>query len=73
MVGDVLMFPETSDALVLGREALAMAGGDLLTACLSRDELKAEIVLAWLEQQIRRQPARALVLVRLAGDVVGDV
>lgn len=40
-----------SDPLALGREALALAGGDLLIACQQREELRAEVVLAWLEKE----------------------
>lgn len=61
-----------SDPLVLGREALSMAGGDLLTACQQQEDLRAEIALAWLAEQIERQPECAGELVRVAAEVVED-
>ena len=49
------------------REALALAGGDLLNACEQHESLRAEICLAWLREQIERQPECApLELVRAA-------
>lgn len=55
------------DPLALGREALALASGDLLTACQQYESLRAEICLAWLHGQIGRQPECApLEMVRLA-------
>lgn len=59
------------DPLALGREALALAGGDLLTACEQHESLRAEICLAWLREQIERQPECApLELVRAAVGVL---
>lgn len=61
------------DPLALGREALALASGDLLTACQQYESLRAEICLAWLHEQIGRAPECApLELVRLAADVLED-
>lgn len=53
------LFPD-SDPLALGREALAMAGGDLLAACRRQEGLRAEIVLAWLHQQMPEDAAGAV-------------
>lgn len=59
------------DPLALGREALALADGDLLTACRQHEGLLAEICLAWLHEQIERQPECApLDLVRAAAGVL---
>lgn len=68
---DILLFPP--DSLAIGREALAMAGGDLALACEQQPELKSDIVLAWLSIQIARTPQNALLLVRLAADTLADV
>lgn len=61
-----------SDPLALGREAMALAGGDLLTACRQQEDLRAEVVLAWLYQQIKQQPEDALGAVLLAASVLED-
>lgn len=61
-----------SDPLALGREALALADGDLLTACRQREGLRAEAVLAWLYQQIGQQPEDALGVVLLAALVLEE-
>lgn len=61
-----------SDPLALGYEALAGAGGDLLTACHQEEDLRAEIVLAWLYQQIKQQPEDALGAVLLAASVLEE-
>ncbi len=58
------------DPLALGREALAMAGGDLLYACQQQEELKAEIVLAWLHEKgggVEMVEAAALTLEEAGG------
>ncbi len=59
-----------ADPLALGREALAMAGGDLLYACQQQEELKAEIVLAWLHEKgggVEMVEAAALTLEEAGG------
>lgn len=62
------------DPLALGREALALGGGDLGAACRQHESLLAEICLAWLHEQIERQPECApLELVRAAAIVLEDV
>lgn len=62
----------SDDPLALGREALAAAGGDLLAACRRQEDLRAEIILAWLDGEIRRAPTQASELVRLAAEVVAE-
>lgn len=59
-----------ADPLEIGREALAMTGGDLEAACRQQEDLRAEICLAWLSQQIERQPDDAIGFVRLAADTL---
>lgn len=56
----------------LGQEALQMACHDLLRAIGEHEDLRAEIVLAWLEKEIRKAPARALELVHLASEVLDE-
>lgn len=63
---------DPADPLAIGREALAMAGGDLGAACRQEADLRAEICLAWLAEQIERQPECAGELVRVAAGVVAD-
>ncbi|MDA8256598.1 MAG: hypothetical protein M0Z99_13330 [Betaproteobacteria bacterium] len=57
--------------IVLGREALEMADGDLQTAYRQTD-LQPEVLLAWLEREIRKTPAEALALVHLAAQALDD-
>lgn len=61
------------EPLALGREALALAGDDLLTACRQQRDLQAEIVLAWLYQQIKQQPEDALGAVLLVALMLEDL
>lgn len=63
---------DVHDPLALGREALVLAG-DLLAACRQAEDLRGEIVLAWLAEQIERQVECApLELVGIAAGVLED-
>lgn len=57
--------------ITLGREALEMADGDLQTAYRQTD-LQPEVLLAWLDREMRKTPADALALVHLAAHVLDD-
>lgn len=61
-----------ADPLALGREALALADGDLLAACRQQEDLRAEIVLAWLAAQADEHgTAAATDGIMLAARIVG--
>lgn len=62
-----------ADPLALGREALALAGGDLLAACRQQEDCRAEIVLAWLAARAAEDGPAATDRIMLAARIVGRV
>lgn len=62
-----------ADPLELGREALALADGDLLAACRQQEDLRAEIVLAWLAARAAEDGPAATDGIMLAARIVGRV
>ena len=66
------MSAEESLTIELGREALEMAGGDLQTA-YQQSDLQPEVLLAWLDREIRKESTDALVLVHLAAQALDDL
>jgi len=63
---------EEPNTLALGREVLELCGGDLQVAYQQNHGLEAETLLAWLDREIRKDPANALELVCLAACAVDE-